>query len=246
MKDITVLWKRSNAGINNWKESGNQVNIVQRCVGCRCISSCPSSVDYDNESALFSTGGLKLSIGNWNCGILPLHCCYRAWILGNSMAFIFATFSPQDVQLSANINEPFPTGAKQRDQAEDVQMNEIGWKGINLWKESHDPSNSWHSACFACFMPDVVNILILKISLRKFKSQKQLLQLRPEILLIMNHHGTRHYVDVNAGACIVSTHDVVRRKESRDNNIFYQEGLLYLIPDVGSSRTLEGGCTGGM
>ena len=41
MKDITVRWKHSNADISNWKESGNQVNIVQRWVGCRCISSCP-------------------------------------------------------------------------------------------------------------------------------------------------------------------------------------------------------------
>jgi hypothetical protein len=31
-----------------------------------------------------------------------------------------------------------------------------------------------------------------------------------------------------------------RRKGSWDNNIFYQEGSLYLIPDVGSSRALEG------
>jgi hypothetical protein len=31
-----------------------------------------------------------------------------------------------------------------------------------------------------------------------------------------------------------------RRKGSWDNNIFYQEGSLYRIPDVGSSRTLEG------
>ena len=159
---------------------------------------------------------------------------------------IFSPKGPHYIESIANTGEPFPTGAKQRDQVvilaiATVQMkDEIGWKVINFWKESHDPSNSWHSACFACFMPDVVNILPLKISLRKFKSQKQLLQLRPEILLIMNHHGTRHYVDVNAGACIVSTHDVVRRKESRDNNIFYQEGLLYLIPDVGSSRALEG------
>jgi hypothetical protein len=47
---------------------------------------------------------------------------YRAWILGNSiMALIFATFSPkgtQDIKLIANINEPFPTGAKQRDQTD--------------------------------------------------------------------------------------------------------------------------------
>ena len=78
MKDITGWWKHSNADISNWKESGNQVNIVQRWVGCRCISSCPSSVDYDNSITLFSEGGLKLSIGNWNCGIWPLHY-YRAY-----------------------------------------------------------------------------------------------------------------------------------------------------------------------
>ena len=76
MKDITGWWKQSNADISNWKESGNQVNIVQRWVGCRCISSCPSSVDYDNAIALFSEGGLKLSIGNWDCGILPFHYYY--------------------------------------------------------------------------------------------------------------------------------------------------------------------------
>ena len=35
-------------------------------------------------------------------------------------------------------------------------------------------------------------------------------------------------------------HAEVRRKGSRDNNIFYQEGLLYLIPDIGSSWALEG------
>jgi hypothetical protein len=58
--------------------------------------------------------------------------------------------------------------------------------------------------------------------------------------ILMNHHGTHYYVDVKAGACILSTHDEVRWKEPRDNNIFYQEGLPYLIPAVGSSRALEG------
>ena len=108
-----LLWKQPNIDISNWKESGNHVIIVQRWVGCRRISSCPSSVDFDNVIALFSEGGLKPSIGNRNCGILPLNYYERA-------------------------------------------------------------------------------------------------------------------------------HAEVRRKGSRDNNIFYQEGFLYLIPDVGSSRALEG------
>ena len=161
---------------------------------------------------------------------------------------IFPSEGTHYVKSIANSGEPFPTGAKQRDQVtycgilpyQDVQIIEIGLQDINFLKESHDPSNSWHSACFARFMPDVVNIMLLKISLRNFESQEKLLQLGPEILLIMNHHDTHYYVDVKVGACIVSTHDEVRRKELRDNNIFYQEGLPYLIPAVGSSRTLEG------
>ena len=114
MNNKALLWKHSNTDISNWKESGNHVIIVQRWVGCRCLASCPSSVDYDNVSALFSEGGLKLSIGNRNCSILPLNYYYER------------------------------------------------------------------------------------------------------------------------------AHAEVRRKGLRDNNIFYQEGLLYLIPDVGSSRALEG------
>ena len=161
---------------------------------------------------------------------------------------IFPSEGTHYVKSIANSGEPFPTGAKQRDQVtycgilpyQDVQIIEIGLQDINFLKESHDPSNSWHSACFARFMPDVVNIMLLKISLRNFESQEKLLQLGPEILLIMNHHDTHYYVDVKVGACIVSTHDEVRRKELRDNNIFYQEGLPYLIPAVGSSRALEG------
>ena len=35
-------------------------------------------------------------------------------------------------------------------------------------------------------------------------------------------------------------HAEVRRKGLQDNNIFYQEGWPYLIPDVGSSWALEG------
>jgi hypothetical protein len=69
---------------------------------------------------------------------------------------------------------------------------EIGLEDINFLKESHDPSSSWHSACLACFMRDAVNIMLLKICLRNFESQKKLLQIGPENLLIMNHHGT-HY-----------------------------------------------------
>jgi hypothetical protein len=102
----------------------------------------------------------ELEACDTNCGNLPSYyyqprtprtLCnyYRAWILGNSViAFNFATFSPkgaQDIKLIANTNEPFPTGAKQRDQTDYRTPRIIGNRrnprmstdvDISSWKES--------------------------------------------------------------------------------------------------------------
>ena len=230
----------------------------------------------------------------------PMILCnyYRAWILGNSiMALIFATFSPkgtQDIKLIANINEPFPTGAKQRDQTDCGNLPSHYIEISRRKKQSTQVSmiQRWvggsflearHSSVDYDFGSDlysdsglklnsgsgILHSTILATQARqpdnpsledRHASQSHVLEpyFHPEITevgtlpslgamratcvanILMNHHGTHYYVDVKAGACILSTHDEVRWKEPRDNNIFYQEGLPYLIPAVGSSRALEG------
>ena len=106
------------------------------------------------------------------------------------MAFNFATFSPkgaQDIKLIANTNEPFPTGAKQRDQTNYCTPRIIGHRrnprmstdvDISSWKESgnhisivqgcRDPIgiNSCYAAYHTSLNYDNVITLVVEGSLR--------------------------------------------------------------------------------
>ena len=53
-------------------------------------------------------------------------------------------------------------------------------------------------------------------------------------------HHLRHLLNKPTTIYYEVAHAEVRRKGLQDNNIFYQEGLPCLIPDVGSSWALEG------
>ena len=139
------------------------------------------------------------------------------------MALIFMTLFPkgtQYVKLIAIVNEPFPTGAKQRDQAALFTMTAARMNDINLRKETSENTNIPHQNLIPGFgnFRRLEGSLIITYWIDYF-------QPFPTGAKQRDHTITFAMASIRMNYYYERAHAEVRRKGLRDNNILYQEGL---------------------